>query len=315
MHDQGARYRGRGLRRHAGGVAVAGLLGLAVAGAGCDTIGADIDALGQSLFPPSPTQAALWAIDRDPDLRRQGTLLLANATFGGAPPYVALYRDYVIADPDPLVRAVAIRALAKHGEPEDAKLIAVHLDDESGPVRWEAARGLQRLHDPEVTGDLLETLRDPGEGVSIRASAATALGQYPGDAVLQGLVAALSDPSLTVNLAAAGALETLTDRAFGDEERLDPRTWLDWYASAGADAFTGARAYRYPVYRREPGWFERLVFWNPRVVEAPAPPAGLESQVRRRTYDGPDEDPYGLNERRAPNDGPDAAPNDGIDAR
>ena len=61
------------------------LLGLST---GCDTIGADLDALAKGFMPPTPEQAAAWAFDRDPDRRREGTLLLANAPFGGNPPYL-----------------------------------------------------------------------------------------------------------------------------------------------------------------------------------------------------------------------------------
>jgi len=66
----------------------------------------------------------------------------------------------------------------------------------------------------------------------------------------------------------------------------------------GGGRLRGATGYRYPVYARKRGWFEQFVFWAPRIVEAPAPPVGLEGQARRRTYEGADEDPYGLEELR-----------------
>lgn len=236
--------------------------------------------MGASLFPPTPAEAARWMFDPyDPDRRREGMVLISNSTFGGDEVYLRAYRDMVQNDPDPGVRAVAIRALAKWGTGPDAKLIAVHLADPSRIVRWEAAMGLQRLHDPAVVPDLLKTLDNDTEDVDVRAAAATALAQYPEDRVFQGLIAALDAPELSVNLAAEQSLKTLTEHEFG----LDPDPWLAWYRTQQAP-FADPNEFRYPTYTREENFFEMLAFWSKKQWETPAPPAGSQSQGPRSTY-------------------------------
>lgn len=250
--------------------------------AGCQSIGSDVEDAFGGLFGPSPTEAVVWTTDTDPDLRRRGVLLLGNAVFGGEEPYVRLYRDYAVNERNPLVKAAAIRALARHGEVADARIIAAQLTHENRQVRWEAARGLQRLHEPAVVPDLLERLRDPDEDVQVRVAAATALGQYGSDRAFQGLVGALEAPELAVNQAAAASLRQLTGRDIG----IDPTAWLRWYRDAAADPqrLAGAGSYRYPTYERDLGFFEQLAFWNPPVREFPGPPLGLDPSDSRRTY-------------------------------
>src|SRR6185295_4051963 len=111
--------------------------------------------------------------------------------FGGAEVYLRAYRDYIQHETNPLVKAEAIRALGRHGSAEDATLIAGQLKDDNIQVRWEAAKALQRLHNPAVVPDLLRILRDDQQTADIRMAAACALGQYPEDRVFHGLVGAL----------------------------------------------------------------------------------------------------------------------------
>ena len=93
------------------------LVGLAVGVlAGCDTMKQDFQAFGDSLTPVSPQQAARWMVDpHDPDNRRKGVVLISNSTFGGADPYVAVYRDYTSYETNALVKAAAVTALGRHG--------------------------------------------------------------------------------------------------------------------------------------------------------------------------------------------------------
>jgi hypothetical protein len=250
-------------------------------GGGCETISQDFNDLAKGIVAPTPRAAAEMALDQhDPDRRREGTLLLANAPWGGNPTYLRMYRDYVQFDNDPLVKATAIRALAKHGVAEDAPLLAPHLVNDNVQVRWEAAKGLQRLHNPVVVPDLLATLGREDEHSDVRVAAACALGQYPEDRVFQGLVAALDVRELAVNIQAGRSLGLLTGQDFG----LEPRAWLEWYNSVEGDRFAGGGEYLYPTYHRELSWLEKLAFWSVRVEEHPAPPAGLRPSDERRTY-------------------------------
>ena len=253
--------------------------------AGCETMRQDFSAFGQGLMPVSPEQASSWMVDpTDPDNRRKGTVLISNSPFGGQDVYVSWYRDSVLQESDPLVKAMAISALGRHGGPDDALRIAVVLaDDERFQVRWEAAKALQRLHNPAVVPALLATLRDDQEQSDIRVSAAIALGQYPQDRVFQALVAALDSPQLSINDVSRQALETLT----GEQHGLEPEPWLRWY-NGTKDPFAGQQEYLYPTYHRKDTFLEKLAFWSNRTYEQPAPPAGLESSTRR-TYQDTDE--------------------------
>jgi hypothetical protein len=260
-------------------LAIAAMCGLP--NAGCDTIGQDVKDFTGGLFPPSPSEAATMMFDPyDPDQRREGIVWISNSPFGGGDVYLKAYRDFVAEDLDPGVRAAAIAALARYGEPADADLITPHLTDANRHVRWEAARGLQRLHHPPAVPPLLTVLRDPDETVDVRTEAALALGQYPEDRVFQELLDALDSPDLSVNSAASKSLATLTGQNFG----LEPEPWFDWY-QAQAAPFEHQVEYLYPTFSREETFLEKLVFWSKKTFEQPGPPAGLRPEGERSTYD------------------------------
>lgn len=247
------------------------LLVTLLSAAGCDTISSDFQDLVDQLSPTSPEKAGEWATDfADPENQQRGLTLLGTATWGGGEEYLALYRNCIEGPFDPLVKAAAIRALAYHGDPSDALLIATRLDDPVTYVRHEAAKGLQRLHEPEVSDQIWQRLVVEPEG-AVRVELAIALGQYPKDSVFQALVLALEAQELAVNLAAEDSLRTLTGQSHG----IDSRAWLAWYESAGRP-FAREEIYLYPVYTRPLGWLERLNIFNPIIWEKPALPRGLE---------------------------------------
>jgi hypothetical protein len=260
------------------------LLAAAAISVGCDSIGEDLSDLASSLTPKTPGEAARLAANlNDADARREGIVLLSNADFGGLEIYVALYREYASIDTDPLVRAEAVRALARHGTPEDALIVASNLAHEHLQVRWEAAKGLQRLHNPAVVADMLAVLRDPAQDPDVRAALARGLGQYPEDRVFQALIAALDERELGVNLAALDSLRTLT----GEDHGMDAPEWLRWYRqtfASGGDPFVGAGEFLFPTFTRDLTFFERMAFWSPVVFEQPAAPAGLAPAGSRTTY-------------------------------
>ncbi len=265
---------------------LAGVCLFATAGVvGCDTMRQDLSDFGQGLMPVSPEQASLWMVDpTDPDNRRRGTVLISNSPFGGQDVYVSWYRDSVLEENDPLVKAVAISALGRHGNPDDAVRIAGSLvNDDAFQVRWEAAKALQRLHNAAVVPALIRTLRKDEEESDIRVSAGIALGQYPQDRVFQALVAVLDSPYLSINEAARRALETLT----GTDHGLEPEPWIRWYNGV-KDPFADQQEYLYPTYFREETFLEKLAFWTNKTYEQPAPPVGLESS-ERRTYQDTDD--------------------------
>ncbi|MCC6659776.1 MAG: HEAT repeat domain-containing protein [Phycisphaerales bacterium] len=227
----------------------------------------------------TPAEYTAMAMNQyDPNARYIGTAALAGAFFANDLPYLALFEDNA-DDADPSVRAVAIRGLGNHGEARHAPLLAAALKDPDKLVRLEAARGLQRLHNPEATDALLAAVRpfdplNPGLGgepeADIRAEAATALGQYADPRVVEGLIGALRDSSLAVNRAAEHSLRTLT----GNDLGLEPAEWVEWRATTH-DMFAGRSLYTYPVFSRSRSWIEHLPFVPPPPNEVAAPPAGM----------------------------------------
>ncbi|HMN97155.1 MAG TPA: HEAT repeat domain-containing protein [Phycisphaerales bacterium] len=256
----------------------------AAALAGCDTLSSDFSNFFSAFNPPTPEQAAEWALDPyDAENRRRGTTLLANAPWGGSEPYLNLYRDRVATEQDPLVLAISIEALARHGTPADAPAIAAKLTNPRREVRWSAARGLQRIHNPAVIVPLAGRVVDLEEAADVRMEAAIALGQYPDDRAFQALAVALDARELSLNDAARASMTLLTGEDFG----LSRVQWLRWY-DATSTPFAGQRPFLYPTFTRPITLGDRLVFWAPVTFETPAPPAGLRDEGARGTYDEPD---------------------------
>lgn len=238
---------------------------------GCDQITSDVNDVSGSFFPPTPSEAARWAVDNtNPENQRRGVVLLGNASFGGQATYVELYTLYVQDSTDPLVKAAAIQALSMHGDPAAAPLIAEQLKNPVKQVRLAAARGLQRIHNPAVADALWKSLVAEEEDSDVRIEAAIALGQYPRDDVFQALCAALDQRELAVNLAAADSLRLITDQDFG----LDRPMWLSWYQSQ-TKPFRTFVPYYYPTYQRALGFGDYLMFWSIPTFEQPGVPTGM----------------------------------------
>jgi len=211
----------------------------------------------EPITPKSPGEVARDAFNTyDPDLRRQSITRLAMADFGGEQPYLRLYR-LVMDDPDPTVRAACVRALGMHGEVDDARLVAVRLDDTSPYVRWEAARALQRLYHPEVIAALAKALAEDDDP-DVRIAAADALGQYAYPHAFQALVVGLADPNFTVVLAARQSLSTLIGQDLG----ADPADWLTWAEQQGDQMFAGRQPYTQRTYAPRRSWMQHLMIWD-----------------------------------------------------
>lgn len=265
------------------------LIALALSAGGCSedlqrARGADsvLDVVRLRESGPPPAELAAMAMDPyDANRRYIGTAGLAGAYWASEPPVLALLQDNA-GDPDTAVRSVAIRGLANHGEQRHAPIVIKALKDSDKQVRLEAARGLQRLHDPGAVEALVAATREPagyppqpGEEIDpdVRTEAAMALGQYAEPRVVEGLIAALRDESLSVNRGALASLRTLTGQDFG----LDHDAWVAWRDQAGgvAEMFRGRTLYLYPAYRRSRNWWEYLPLVPQPPNEAPATPAGI----------------------------------------
>jgi len=260
------------------------LAGVVMAG-GC--IMEDMDDISRMFDVPTPGEAARWALDQhDPDRRREGLVLLSNSTFGGAEVYLTLYRDYVENDPDPLVKSAAIAALARHGSPRDALLIAPWTDpavSKSVTIRWAAVKGLQRLHNPDVVSVLVGVAINQQEQSEVRGAACIAMGQYAQDRVVQALIISLDARELSVNADAAESLSILTGQSFG----MDHAAWQNWYVGAQQNGkpFAGGGTYLYPTYTRDSSWWESVAFWLDEHYEPSLRPIGMKDSSERRTWE------------------------------
>lgn len=265
-----------GARSHWRRFTVGGLVAFALATGGCGVELAGGGDLQQNTIltvfsPPDPAEAARWAADPyDPDKRQRGMLLLANAPWGGESVYLRFYRN-ALDDDDPTVRAVACEALGRHGEVEDAMLLAERLTDESSIVRRSAAWALQRVHNPGAIDALIRAASARLESdPETRAAAAMALGQYADVQVVQVLISGLLDQRLLVNQAALSSLTILTGQDFG----FDAAAWLQW-TSETDDLFAGRGSYVYPVYQRDPKLWEYFIPWTRPPNETASTPVGL----------------------------------------
>ena len=245
------------------------LAALAIAGAGCDTLdgvfsGIEPGSEGilQDLFKePTPTEAVEMSVDQyDADQRYRGTNLLANAPFAGEPVYIDLFIANA-SDEDPAVRSAAVRGLANHGGPEHAPLLAERLRDPDRLVRIEAARALQRIHNPSVVETLLTAVKegeldaDAEPDAQVRAQAADALGQYAENRVVRALISTLTDSNFLVISRARQSLRTLTGQDFG----FDTKAWTAWEGDT-KDLFAAQSVYRFPGYERERNFVEYFPF-------------------------------------------------------
>lgn len=243
-------------------------IGIVTGLVGCGAIQDDFKAVFIDPFTmPTPSEAAAWMFSVDPERRRLGMMLISNAPFGGEEPYLRVYRE-AVTDVDPMVRAAAAHGLAMHGEVEDGQRLIELLADKSQMVRWEATKGLQRIHDRNAIEPLLIVLAQDLDA-DTRAAAAAALGQYADSRVLDGLIDAIDDESLTVNHEAARSLRTLT----GEFHRYDTLAWESWQARA-TTPFANGSAYIYPTYFRKRLWYEKVFPFSRRQFEQPKSPVG-----------------------------------------
>jgi hypothetical protein len=251
--------------------AAAVLCGLLAGCAGPNNDGDILADLVESVMPPKPSDVAREAFNvYDADMRRRSVALLSSSYFGHEEPYVRTYR-LLIDDQDPTVRAACAHALGIHGTTEDAPVLISLLKDETGFVRWEAAKALQKIHHPNAVMSLMDVLADD-EDADVRMAAAQALGQYPSRPVFNALVGALSDPNFGVVHAASDSLAVLTGYKLGS----DGGDWLDFAAENPSGLFRNGRQYTYKPYQKPPGRFDKIKFWENNDPPAPRVPVGLE---------------------------------------
>ena len=243
---------------------------LGLCGVGCESEGGALEALFGPMALPTPGQTARDAFNtHDPDVRCRSVTRLAAAPFGGQKPYLRLYR-LLVDDPDATVRAACVKAIGMHGSVDDTKLIVAQLDDPDAFVRWESAKALQRIHDPQAAGPLIQVLGEDTDA-DVKMAAAQALGQYAQRRVYHALIGVLEDPSFGVAETARWSLYTLTGYDFGFEGGL----WLMWAQKQDDKLFDRRQPYTWQPYIKPPGLVEKIMFWRKRDDDGPTAPKGM----------------------------------------
>jgi hypothetical protein len=171
-----------------------------------------------------------------PDTHRQGIVdLVTQWDFTHRSPYTTRYQQIAQDDPNPTVRAMAIRALNISRDKSATPVFIAALDDDSDLVRLEAAKSLANIPDPDAVPPLLRVLegqRDPlstarndtEESKDVRIAAADALRHYHTLEVARSLVSQLDDRDFAIAWQSNRSLIALTGRNFW----YDESAWLQF---------------------------------------------------------------------------------------
>jgi hypothetical protein len=157
-----------------------------------------------------------------PDHRRKGINALSARDFGRRKPYTTRYQQIAQNDPDYLVRAVAIRALNRSRDRSATPLFIKSLNDKSGLVRWEAAKALANVPDPDAAEPLARIVTNPADDNDVRIAAADALRHYHDPSVARALAHTLNGRNFGVAWQSRQSLKFLTGR----DLKYDERAWI-----------------------------------------------------------------------------------------
>jgi len=193
-------------------------------GSGLNEFSKGVTQFIQNLSGDTPVKYARMTMSDSADARRIGINGLVEKDFGKHPPYTNRYADLASMDPDPLVRATAIRALNQSREKSRTKLFIKSLSDPSPLVRLEAAKALRRVPDPDAAEPLLKVLNAPDEDKDVRIAAAEALQHYKRLDVARSLVALLSNRDFGLAWQSRRSLKALTGR----DLYYDDAAWLQY---------------------------------------------------------------------------------------
>jgi hypothetical protein len=168
----------------------------------------------------------LMQSERSADARRRGINALLRWDFAQQDPYVRRYRQIARDDPDPIVRATALRALNRSRDPGARPIFVAALGDASERVRLEAAKALVNLPDPAAAEPLIRLVGGADEDRDVRIAAAEALNHYRKIEVARALTSRLNERDFSIAWQARRSLRRLTGRDF----RFDEAAWLEYIA-------------------------------------------------------------------------------------
>ena len=181
-----------------------------------------INDTADNLTGETPARYARMMESANPDSRRAGINWLAGRPFGERPPYTTRYAQIAQSDPDPLVRATAVRALNRSRDRSAAAVYVKALSDPNEQIRLEGAKALNRTPGPEAREALLKLLRQGDESKDVRIAAADALKHHRNLEVARALVSLLSDRDFGIAWQSHRSLRDMTGR----DLKYDEGAWL-----------------------------------------------------------------------------------------
>ena len=192
------------------------------------------------------TRAQALVLFNDPtsaDARRAGMAFLVTTDAAArVPPFSTRYRYLAKHDPDPIVRAMAIRALNVCRDAGATPIFVAGLNDDETTVRLESAKALANVPDAAAVPALLRIVQgqrrtvingnavDVPEDRDVRIAAADALRRYPTLDVERTLVGFLDDGEFAVAWQSRQSLIALT----GQDLQYDEVAWLRFIVKNGA---------------------------------------------------------------------------------
>ena len=178
----------------------------------------------------TPKKAALMLRDdSSPDTRRAGLNRLLEFPYTKRPPYTTAYQAMAAADPDPTVRAAALRACNRARDAKATSTFIQALVDASELVRLEACKALANLPDPAAAASLAKIAANSDESRDVRIAAADALKYYHTPDVVRVLSSVVGERDFSVAWQARRSLVYLTHKDFGYNESA----WLSYFAGPG----------------------------------------------------------------------------------
>lgn len=193
-------------------------------GVGCQQINRTI----QHFRGETPGRYARMMEDAEsPDNRRLGIGKLVDRDFAKKEPYTTRYRQIAENDTDPLVRAMAIRALNVARDAGASDVYIKALADADVLVRLEGAKALANIPDPAATDALLRAMNAVDEDQDVRIAAASALRHYARIDVARALVAMLDERSFGISWQARRSLRRIT----GVDRAYDDAAWLEYLSN------------------------------------------------------------------------------------
>ena len=196
-----------------------------------------VRAVGQALAVPvntlrkadgrTPLQAARMTTDvQSADNRRVGLYRLVEYPFAQKPPYTTRYEQMARSDPDPTVRAAAIRSCNRARDTHASGIFIAALTDENEMVRLEGVKGLANIPDASASAPLLKLASDVDQNRDVRIAATDALKYYRSIEIGRALANLMSDRDFAVAWQSRRSLCYMTHRDF----KMDQSAWLTYIA-------------------------------------------------------------------------------------